>query len=208
MTLRTKNPFDLPTVDPKYAAVNSCALQIQLTQTYNKRYLDHPADLKKLIRGMKLLLRIAQAEPFSTFVDHEFKEPILDHQLHLKSDEEIGEEIQKRFETIYHPTSTCRMAPLNEGGVVDGNLNVYGIKGLRGTYLCLSCFLSYWLMRCSVRCFDIPKYRLGSYGKSRKLYKLAFFHLTSDIQRPVLALLLLRSLQTKLNFNISACTQT
>ncbi|EEB92105.1 hypothetical protein MPER_09434, partial [Moniliophthora perniciosa FA553] len=31
----------------------------------------------------------------------------------------------------YHPTSTCRMAPLADKGVVDSRLRVYGIKGLR-----------------------------------------------------------------------------
>jgi len=32
---------------------------------------------------------------------------------------------------VYHPTSTCRMAPLEQGGVVDAELRVYGVEGLR-----------------------------------------------------------------------------
>ena len=32
---------------------------------------------------------------------------------------------------MYHPTSTCRMAPIDQGGVVDSKLKVYGVDGLR-----------------------------------------------------------------------------
>lgn len=39
--------------------------------------------------------------------------------------------MRERVETLYHPTSTCRMAPLEEGGVVDAKLRVYGVSGLR-----------------------------------------------------------------------------
>jgi len=34
-------------------------------------------------------------------------------------------------ETIYHPTSTCKMAKKEDGGVVDARLRVYGVEGLR-----------------------------------------------------------------------------
>ena len=54
-----------------------------------------------------------------------------DHKLHLKSDSEIEAVVRDRVETIYHPTSTCRMAKKEDGGVVDGQLRVYGVDGLR-----------------------------------------------------------------------------
>jgi len=56
---------------------------------------------------------------------------LLDHQLHLKSDKELEEVVRERLETLYHPASTCRMAPLEDGGVVDAKLRVYGVQGLR-----------------------------------------------------------------------------
>ncbi|KIJ25281.1 hypothetical protein M422DRAFT_133867, partial [Sphaerobolus stellatus SS14] len=31
----------------------------------------------------------------------------------------------------YHPTSTCRMAPLEEEGVVNPDLKVYGLENVR-----------------------------------------------------------------------------
>ncbi|KAJ7285268.1 hypothetical protein C8J57DRAFT_1671770 [Mycena rebaudengoi] len=55
--------------------------------------------------------------------------PTLDHA--AKTDEEVWELVKERVETVYHPTSTCRMAPAEENGVVDSKLRVYGIKGLR-----------------------------------------------------------------------------
>lgn len=39
--------------------------------------------------------------------------------------------MRARCETVYHPVSTCRMAPRVEGGVVDARLRVYGVDGLR-----------------------------------------------------------------------------
>jgi len=95
------------------------------------RYLSAEEDLKKLVRGVKLILRIAQVEPLASHLDHKDESPLLDHQLHLKSDKELEEVVRERLETLYHPASTCRMAPLEDGGVVDAKLRVYGVQGLR-----------------------------------------------------------------------------
>jgi len=35
------------------------------------------------------------------------------------------------LETLYHPTSTARMAPLADSGVVDARLRVHGVQALR-----------------------------------------------------------------------------
>ncbi|KAG6910847.1 hypothetical protein DXG01_007162 [Tephrocybe rancida] len=109
--LRSSNPFDLPTVNPNY--------------------LKAPEDAAKLMRGVRLLLKIAQTEPLAGYLDQDFRRPDLDHGTHLKSDEELLELVKERVETVYHPTSTCRMAPQEMNGVVDSQLKVYGIQGLR-----------------------------------------------------------------------------
>lgn len=49
----------------------------------------------------------------------------------MKSHAELEELVKERVQTVYHPTSTCVMAPEAEGGVVDARLRVYGVKGLR-----------------------------------------------------------------------------
>jgi len=64
-------------------------------------------------------------------LDHDCERPDLDHRLHLKSDAELEEIVRERVETVYHPTSSCRMAPMDQGGVVDSELKVYGVDGLR-----------------------------------------------------------------------------
>lgn len=63
-------------------------------------------------------------------IEHD-DDPALDHNLHILSDAELETEVRKRVETLYHPTSSCRMARLEEGGVVDPFLRVYGIENLR-----------------------------------------------------------------------------
>lgn len=80
---------------------------------------------------MRLCHKIAQQDPINSLLDHESDRPDLDHRLHLKSDAELEEIVRERVETVYHPTSSCRMAPIDQGGVVDSELKVYGVDGLR-----------------------------------------------------------------------------
>ncbi len=83
------------------------------------------------MRGFKLCLKISETEPLATLLDQNCEDAELDHHQRTKNDAEIEDMIRSRVETLYHPTSTCRMAPLKEGGVVDVSFCVYGIKGLR-----------------------------------------------------------------------------
>lgn len=109
--LKSLSPFDDPVIDP--------------------RYLESEADVKKLVRGFKLCLKISETEPLAALLDQNCEDAELDHHQRTKNDAEIEEMIRSRVETLYHPTSTCRMAPLEEGGVVDVSFCVYGIQGLR-----------------------------------------------------------------------------
>ncbi len=47
------------------------------------------------------------------------------------TDAEIVEDFRARASTVFHPCGTCRMAPLEAGGVVDPALRVRGVDGLR-----------------------------------------------------------------------------
>ncbi|KAF7374603.1 L-sorbose 1-dehydrogenase [Mycena sanguinolenta] len=109
--LNSADPWDLPSVDPNY--------------------LENPHDLEKLVRGLRAVLKIAHAEALESYLDHKDTNPQLDHAMHLKTDDELREVVRERVETLYHPTSTCRMAPADQNGVVDAQLRVYGIEGLR-----------------------------------------------------------------------------
>jgi len=81
------------------------------------------------------MLKIAQTEPLASHLDATFSREDLDHNRHTLSDEGIADLVKDRVETVYHPTSTCRMAKHDgegeDGGVVDSQLRVFGIKGLR-----------------------------------------------------------------------------
>ncbi len=93
--------------------------------------MKNPDDLQKLLRGVRLCFRVAQTEPLASHLDHTLEHAELDHKTHLKSDEELAEIVKSRIETLYHPTSSCRMAPQEQRGVVDARLRVYGLKALR-----------------------------------------------------------------------------
>ncbi|KIJ46345.1 GMC oxidoreductase [Sphaerobolus stellatus SS14] len=111
ITLKSANPLDAPVVDP--------------------HYLESSNDLAVLVRGLKLLVKVANTEPLASEVLRDVSDPLLDHDIGSLSDEDMEEEIRKRVETLYHPTSTCRMAPLEENGVVDSTLKVYGLQNVR-----------------------------------------------------------------------------
>ncbi|KAK0223305.1 hypothetical protein IW262DRAFT_1447302 [Armillaria fumosa] len=112
--LKSLSPFDDPVIDPRLL-----------------RYFESEADVKKLVRGFKLCLKISETEPLAALLDQNCEDAELDHHQRTKNDAEIEEMIRSRVETLYHPTSTCRMARLEEGGVVDVSFCVYGIQGLR-----------------------------------------------------------------------------
>ncbi|KAF8071849.1 hypothetical protein FPV67DRAFT_1482934 [Lyophyllum atratum] len=109
--LKSNNAWDNPIIDP--------------------RYLEEPEDVAKLVRGVKLLFKLSRTEPLASRIDHEDKHPLLDHSLLQKNDEELADIVRERVQTLYHPAGSCRMAPLQDGGVVDSQLRVYGVQGLR-----------------------------------------------------------------------------
>lgn len=83
------------------------------------------------MRGLKLILLIARTPPLTSILSQTETNPELDQELHLLSDEALEEEVRKRLETLYHPACSARMAPRDDGGVVDPMLRVYGVAGLR-----------------------------------------------------------------------------
>lgn len=89
--------------------------------------------MRVLVRGVEALLRVAQADPLASKVVDRSGDgnPALDHHLFTDTAAEIEEFVRKRVGTLYHPTSTARMARREDGGVVDEELKVYGVQGLR-----------------------------------------------------------------------------
>lgn len=83
---------------------------------------------------MHLALRIARTAPLSSLLIDTESSALLDHRLHevhLADPAAFEKEVRARVETLYHPTSSARMAPLKDGGVVDAHLKVHGVEHLR-----------------------------------------------------------------------------
>lgn len=87
-------------------------------------FLSADADLQQLIRGGRKAMEIIQQAPFD-----EFRKTIITPLKH-NSDKDWATHIRKSLETVYHPVGTCKMG-LDEAAVVDDQLKVHGIAGLR-----------------------------------------------------------------------------
>jgi choline dehydrogenase len=88
-------------------------------------YLATENDRRVMIEGLKIARRIAAAAPLSGYiVQEEFPGPA------VKSDEDLLEVLRASGESVFHPTSTCRMGT-DERSVVDSQLRVRGVQGLR-----------------------------------------------------------------------------
>ena len=88
-------------------------------------YLSTETDVRTIIDGMRLSRRMSKASAFARHVarEHEPGES-------LETDDELLGFARERGNTIFHPTSTCRMGQ-DERAVVDERLRVRGLEGLR-----------------------------------------------------------------------------
>jgi choline dehydrogenase len=105
LTLRSPNPMDPPIIDP--------------------RYLSDPADLELLVTGVRRAQEVFRAPALA----QEETVPI-EPEPGAGSDADLTTFIRQKAETLYHPAGTCRMG-VDEGAVVDPELRVRGLEGLR-----------------------------------------------------------------------------
>jgi choline dehydrogenase len=103
--LRSADPADPPRIEP--------------------RYLSEPRDLEVLLEGMARARAIIAAAPFARFRGRE----VFPGE-GLSSRGELEEVLRRKAETIYHPAGSCRMGS-DAASVVDGELRVRGVEGLR-----------------------------------------------------------------------------
>ncbi len=105
--LRSASPLEPPEIEPGY-----------LTDPGGE-------DLGVLRHGVKLARRIFAARAFAELAGEE-----LEPGPAATSDADIDAGIRRLAETLYHPVGTCRMG-VDELAVVDPELRVHGIEGLR-----------------------------------------------------------------------------
>ncbi|MEC7760838.1 MAG: GMC family oxidoreductase N-terminal domain-containing protein [Pseudomonadota bacterium] len=85
--------------------------------------LSDERDVATLVRGLKLVRRIARMPAMAGLIDREL---ILSGDV---TDAELGDYARNYVKTVYHPVGTCRMGEGPEA-VVDAGLRVHGVDGL------------------------------------------------------------------------------
>jgi choline dehydrogenase len=84
------------------------------------------ADVVEMLAAVKWLRRIAASAPFAALVDQELRPGP-----EIQSDDDLIADFRLRSGTVYHPSCTCRMGPDPASSVVDADLRVHGVPGLR-----------------------------------------------------------------------------
>lgn len=110
--LRSNNPFDHPLIDPKY--------------------FHNDKDDKILAAGLRQFINIMKTKAMAHY-DPKLTEKPMPGCKHLEflSDEYLACISKRRAYTLYHPIGTCRMGKDISTSVVDHQLKVHGIDGLR-----------------------------------------------------------------------------
>jgi choline dehydrogenase len=112
ITLRSSDPFAHPVIRANY-------------------FSDY-ADLQTFVRGLEFVLDISQSKPFDVYRGEEMWPMKNTHSAKaMRGNPKLSQEhLRAIAETIYHPVGTCKMGQ-DEFAVVDAQLRVQGIKGLR-----------------------------------------------------------------------------
>ena len=103
--LASADPMDKPLVNPNYMGAES--------------------DLKRMVQAIKLSRDIFATNAFSEWVGDELL-PGPD----IKTDDELADFVRNRADSYHHQSGSCKMGS-DEMAVVDPELRVYGVDGLR-----------------------------------------------------------------------------
>ena len=105
VTLASADPMAAPLIDPNF--------------------LGEVEDLEAMVAGFKLTRRIMEAPALKSQATSEM------FSAGVESDDQIRDFLRRRVDTVYHPVGTCMMGPDPKTSVVDAQLRVHGLEGLR-----------------------------------------------------------------------------
>jgi choline dehydrogenase-like flavoprotein len=88
--------------------------------------LSEPDDVRSLVAGVRLAREIAAQDPLRELVVKELKPGS-----GSTEDSELEADLRRRLMLIYHPVGTARMSDTHPQAVVDSQLRVHGLQGLR-----------------------------------------------------------------------------
>lgn len=103
--ISTADPFASPIIDP--------------------RLFDNETDLEMMVQGLRFARRVVDAPAFNGTVKAEVSPGA-----EVSSDQDLKKFAREEVQTVFHPVGTTAMLPQKEGGVVDSDLRVYGMKNL------------------------------------------------------------------------------
>ncbi len=89
-------------------------------------YLSTDEDIQEMVEGFQFLRGMATMKPFADVILEEITPGMA-----IVGETDIINDIKNRTDTVYHPTSTCRMGPDPQSSVVDNQLRVHNIGNLR-----------------------------------------------------------------------------
>ncbi|WP_417586861.1 GMC family oxidoreductase [Pararhodobacter oceanensis] len=85
-----------------------------------------PQDVSEMLAAVKMLRRIAGQAPLKALIAEELRPGP-----QVAGDDALVEDFRQRSGTVFHPSCTARMGRDPASSVVDGDLRVHGIDGLR-----------------------------------------------------------------------------
>lgn len=104
------------------------------TVAINANFLEAPEDLVHQIRSLRAELAFLETPALAGLIDDVFSPPEAGHLMNLcaaDSQQALETFVRQYCKTTYHPVGTCRMGTDEDYSVVDLELKVHGIKGLR-----------------------------------------------------------------------------
>lgn len=92
----------------------------------DSRFLQNPLDVTLFIEGVSFVRKLTSTPAFQSLQPLEMQPGV-----NVTGSKVLEEYIRSNSRTFYHPSGTCKMGPRGLGGVVDDQLRVYGVQGLR-----------------------------------------------------------------------------
>ncbi|KNG91205.1 aryl-alcohol dehydrogenase [Aspergillus nomiae NRRL 13137] len=110
--------------------ITSTSINPETPPIIDPGYLSNPLDLEVIARHLLGIKNLAESPQLGELLEQplKFRDPAADFRGDLDAAKKYARE---NLVSMWHFAGTCSMLPRERGGVVDSNLRVYGIEGLR-----------------------------------------------------------------------------